>query len=50
MLINTGAFLLVAKAFAVDISDGEVRVCRIDEVGGEFVPGKCIGTVELGGR
>lgn len=47
ILINTGAFLTLSKALAVDIDGERLLVRRIDEREGEFVLGKTLGEVEL---
>ena len=50
VLINTGAFLPMSKATAVDIDGDNLTVRRIRERGGEFVLGKTIGEVRLAAR
>ena len=46
-LINTGAFLPMSKATAVDIEGGELCVREVRESDGEFVLGKVVGKVTL---
>ena len=49
VFVNTGAFLPMSSAWAVDILDAQVQVREIRERAGEFVLGKVIGEVELAG-
>jgi len=50
VLINTGAFLPLSKALAVDIEGERLTVRRIEQRAGEFVLGKLVGEVELAPR
>ena len=46
-LINTGAFLPLSKAYAVDIEGETVCVRRVIQRDGDFVLGKEVATVRL---
>jgi len=46
-VINTGAFLPLAKALAIDVEQGQLQVRRIREESGEFVIKETLETVDL---
>lgn len=48
LLINTGAFMTMSKAYAVDIGGGGLSVRHICKRGGKFVLGDTIEELELG--
>ncbi|MFT4546515.1 MAG: putative phosphodiesterase [Verrucomicrobiales bacterium] len=47
LLVNTGAFLPMSKALAVDIDGGELTVRRVEARAGKFVIGRVVGSEKL---
>ncbi len=50
IIINTGAFLTMSEAYAVDICGDKITTYKIREKDGEFVLGCEVGVVDLAER